>query len=104
MADKLLTILQSTGLPVAYLMWAPDRAPTPPYIIYFADDSRNFAADNVVYHGLTNFVIELYTDYKDPNTEQLIVDALTEADIYYSTTETYIESEQLYQVVFRAQI
>ena len=38
--------------------------------------------------------------HKEPTTEKLIEDLFDEHDIYWEKTETYIESEDLYQVLY----
>lgn len=98
MAANLADILESTGFPVAYLQFK--SPPVAPYIVYYAEDDDNFAADNVVYYAATNYIIELYSDLKDPASEALIEAALTANDMYYEKTEAWIESEELYQVVY----
>lgn len=100
MADKSLAeILESTGLPVTFVLWGRNP-PDLPYIVYLIPDSENFGADNVVYHSEDNYDIELYSERKDPASEALIEAALTENDIYFDKSENWIESENMYQVVY----
>lgn len=94
----LLTLLKSTGLPVAYHHFT--SPPTPPYIVYLFSYSSNFGADNKVYDAEKNYQVELYTTKKDPASEKLIEDLLDANDIYWDKTETYIDSEGLYQVLY----
>jgi hypothetical protein len=74
--------------------------PTPPYIVYLFSYSSNFGADNKVYDAEKNFQVELYTTKKDPTPEALIEGLFDANDIYWDKTETYIESEGLYQVLY----
>ncbi len=94
----LFTLLKSTGLPVAYHHFT--SPPTPPYIVYLFSYSSNFGADNRVFSKQSNYQVELYTTEKDPVSEKLIEDLFDEHDIYWEKTETYIESEGLYQVLY----
>ncbi len=94
----LFNLLKSTGLPVAYHHFT--SPPTPPYIVYLFSYSSNFGADNRVYSKQSNYQVELYTTKKDPVSEKLIEDLFDEHDIYWEKTETYIESEGLYQVLY----
>jgi hypothetical protein len=94
----LFTLLKSTGLPVAYHHFT--SPPTPPYIVYLFSYSSNFGADNKVYDAEKNYQVELYTTKKDPASEKLIEDLLDANDIYWDKTETYIDSEDLYQVLY----
>lgn len=100
--DKLRAILESTGLEVAYYQFK--NPPPLPYIIYLFIDSDNFVADNKVHYKLNNYLVELYSDVKDPASELLIEEALDNAEIVYDKSEDYIESENMYQVVYEIQI
>ena len=62
--------------------------------------SDNFAADGRVYFKATMVHIELYTNLKDPELEQRVEAVLDERGIFYDKTEVWIESEQLYEVLY----
>ena len=94
----LFTLLKTTNLPVAYHHFT--SPPTPPYIVYLFSYSSNFGADNKVYDAEKNFQVELYTKTKDPTSEALIEGLFDASDIYWDKTETYIDSEGLYQVLY----
>ena len=94
----LFTLLKSTGLPVAYHHFT--SPPSPPYIVYLFAYSSNFGADNKVHSQADNYQVELYTKTKDPTSEKLVEDLFDANDIYWEKTETYIESEDLYQVLY----
>lgn len=94
----LFNLLKSTGLPVAYHHFV--SPPAPPYIVYLFSYSSNFGADNKVHSKAPNYQVELYTQYKEPATEKLIEDLFDANDIYWEKTETHIESEGLYQVLY----
>ena len=94
----LFQLLTTTGLPVAYHHFT--SPPTPPYIVYLFSYSSNFGADNKVHSQADNYQVELYTTIKDPAAEALIEGLFDANDIYWEKTETYIESEGLYQVLY----
>ena len=94
----LFTLLKSTGLPVAYHHFT--SPPSPPYIVYLFAYSSNFGADNKVHSQADNYQVELYTKTKDPAVEALIEGLFDANDIYWEKTETFIESEGLYQVLY----
>ena len=94
----LFNLLKSTGLPVAYHHFT--SPPEPPYIVYLFAYSSNFGADNKVHSQADNYQVELYTKTKDPAAEALIEDIFDEHDIYWEKSETYIDSEGLYQVLY----
>ena len=94
----LYQLLKTSGLPVAYHHFA--QPPTPPYIVYLFSYSSNFGADNKAYNKQPNYQVELYTTGKDPASDKLIEDLFDAHEIYWDKTETYIDSEGLYQVLY----
>ena len=98
--DRLLSILNYIGVPYAYDHFAEGEAPDPPFICYLLPGSDNFSADGKVYHKFTEVRLELYTDLKDPEVEQNAEDVLDAAEIFYNKSETWIESEKLYEVLY----
>ena len=48
--------------------------------------------------------IELYTDEKSPDTESRVEEVLTQHNIYYTKTESWIESEKLYEVLYEMEV
>ena len=94
----LFALLKTTGLPVAYHHFT--SPPSPPYVVYLFAYNTNFGADNKVYDAAKNFQVELYTKTKDLASEKLIEDLFDAHEIYWDKTETYIDSEGLYQVLY----
>lgn len=98
--DEIIKILETLGIPYAYDHFAEGEGPDPPFICYRCPNSDNFAADGVVYFPITEIDIELYTDKKDPETEKKLEDLLTGSGIFFEKTETWIDSEKLYEVLY----
>lgn len=98
--EELETLLKTTGIQVAYHHFESREAVEPPFICYLTPGSNNFAADGVVYHRISEVSVELYTDQKDLPAEQSVESVLDSAGFFYDKTETWIESEQLYEVIF----
>ena len=96
--DKLLTVLQETGIPYAYDHFSEGEAPEPPFVCYLFFGSNNFAADGHVYYKINEVHVELYTDCKDLSVERTLEDALDQHGIFYEKSEVWIESEKLYEV------
>ena len=94
----LFALLETAGLPVAYHHFT--SPPIPPYIVYLFSYNSNFGADNKVYNAAKNGQVELYTTKKDLTSEALIESLFNANDIYWEKTETYIDSEGLYQVLY----
>ena len=98
--EKLLSILDSIGIPYAYEHFAEGESPEPPFVCYLLPGSDNFSADGKVYHKISEVRLELYTDYKDLASEQKVEDTLDAAGLFYNKTETWIDSEKLYEVLY----
>ena len=105
--SDLYTILKATGYPVAYSHFTAttnNPLPTPPYITYLSAYSSNLKADNMVYEKIDNLQIELYTNKKDLAAEKKLEDLLDQNEIAYESTETWIDSEQLFQKIYEVRL
>ena len=105
--QDLYTLLSVTEYPVAYHSFQASNItpiPKPPYIVYLVDDTDNFGADNKVYHKTTNITVELYTANKNITAEQALEDVFDGAEIFYNKSETYIESEEMFQISYEITI
>ena len=98
--DDLVKLLEETGIPFAYDLFAEGESPDPPFICYLLPQSDNFSADGKVYLKVSNVNIELYTDSKDLAVEQKLEAVLDTHGIFYDKTEVWIESEKLYEVLY----
>ena len=98
--EELLQILNETQIRFAYHHFAEGESPEPPFICYLLPGSNNFSADGKVYYKINEVHIELYTDLKDLAVEQQLEDVLDEHGIFYNKSETWIESEKLYEVLY----
>lgn len=98
--DNITEVMEALQLPFAYDHFAEGEGPDPPFICFLLPGSDNFAADGRVYFKATMVHIELYTDLKDPELEQRVEAVLDERGIFYDKTEVWIESEQLYEVLY----
>ena len=98
--DKLLEIISEIDIPSAYDHFAEGESPDPPFICYLIPGNDNFAADGKAYFKVDQVNIELYTDLKDPETENKVEAVLDSHGIFYDRTEVWIESERLYEVLY----
>lgn len=98
--EELLQMLNEVQIPFAYHHFAEGESPEPPFICYLLPGSNNFAADGKVYYKINEVHIELYTDLKDLAVEQQLEDVFDEHGIFYNKSETWIESEKLYEVLY----
>jgi hypothetical protein len=105
--EELNIILEAAGYPVAYSHFVEtdnEPLPVPPFICYTVTFSANFSADNKTYKSIENVQIELYTDRKNLEAEAALELLLIENDLPYGTTETFIDSEQLYQKIYEVRL
>lgn len=105
--QEIYTALKATGYPVAYshFVETPNNPlPEPPYITYLFSYSSDMMADNVNYAEISNFQVELYTNKKDLAAESKVQDKLKELGLPYTKTETWIDSEKLFQVIYEIQL
>lgn len=98
--EVLLQLLSEMKLPFAYHHFAEGESPEPPFICYLLPGSNNFSADGKVYYKINEVHLELYTDLKDLAVEQMVEAVLFEHDIFYNKSETWIESEKLFEVLY----
>lgn len=90
--------------PTAYWSFPEKKAPKMPFITYFENGSDNFGADNKVFYGKKMVSVELYTKKKDPKAEANVEAALNEADIYWEKTETHLDDENAYEVIYSIEV
>ena len=102
--DELIQIIEEMGIPFAYDHFAEGESPDPPFICYLIPGTDNFAADGRVYYKTNEVRIELYTDRKDLSVEEKVTAVLDSHGIFDTQSETWIESEKLYEVLFSFEI
>lgn len=97
---NLLSIMREIGFPFAYHHFAEGESPNPPFLLFLTPASSNFSADGKAYFKANEVHIELYADYKNPVLEEQVEAVLDRHGIFYNKTETFIESEQLYETLY----
>ena len=98
--QEVLEMMNEVKLPYAYHHFVEGESPDPPFLVFLYPGSDNFAADGKVYFKVNRLNIELYTDLKDVELEETVEAVLDEHGIFYDQTETWIDSEKLYEVMF----
>lgn len=104
---ELKTILESIegfSEKVCYFAWPESEAPELPFICFYTPDSDNFAADNIVFHNINHFYVELYSQYKDTASEALIEAALNRAGIFWNKDTDYIEDERCFITAYHMEV
>lgn len=103
-ATDIQTLLATTGLPASYLSFPEDNAPDPPFICWYFPGSADLYADNINYGRINELTIELYTAEKDLTREAALETILIEANIPFARSETWIDSERLYQITYETEV
>lgn len=98
--EELKAVLDSVGIPVAYRAFRKPQKP--PYICYLEVNSKNFAADGIVYFAARQMQIELYTANRDQELEDRVEAALS--SFYWGKSENYIDSEKCYQITYEIEV
>ena len=100
--EELKTLLAGTGIPVSFSSVPLDQDSARPYICYFQDADRNFAADGVVYYSRKVVVVRLYTDTRDFVSEGKVETALS--GMYYSKDIEFIDAEKIYEITYTIEV
>ena len=98
--EEIHEMMQETGLPFAYHHFAEGESPQPPFLLFLSPGEHAFGADNTMYYSFKQLDIELYTDKKLPELEEQVEAVLAQHEIYYTKTELFIDSEELYEVLY----
>lgn len=102
--EEIESMLNETEISYEYNHFEVEDAIPPPFICYLTPESHNFAADGIVYQRINELDIELYTDQKEEALEKRIEDVLNSHEIFWEKTEGYIESEQMYEVLYEMEV
>ena len=101
---EVMAMVAEMGLPYAYHHFAEGESPEPPFIVFLYPEADNFAADGTVYFKINRLHIEIYTDSKEPGLEEAVEAVLLKHGIFYGKSETWIESEKLYEVLYEMEV
>lgn len=99
--DKLI---ESLGLPYAYYSFPEEQAPELPFITFYYPNYNDLGADNINYQKIVQLNIELYTNNKDIELEQLIESKLTSNELFFEKSQIYIRQEFMYEVLYEIEI
>lgn len=102
--EQIAAMMEEMELPFAYHHFAEGECPQPPFLVFLSTGERTFSADNEMYFSSKQLDIELYTDRKQPELEEQVETVLSQHEIYYTKTEVWIASEQLYEVLYEMEV
>lgn len=101
---EITEMIESFGLPCTYLQWEEGDAPALPYVAFYYPASRGEYADDTNYIQISQLNIELYTKSKNVELENQIIQILEQNSIPFESSETYLEDEKMYEVLFECEI
>lgn len=102
--EEIHDMMLEMGLPFAYHHFTEGESPKPPFLIFLSPGENTFSADNLMYHSFKRLNIELYTDRKSPEVEEHVENILRRHHIFYNKTETWIASEEMYEVLYEMEV
>ena len=102
--QEVLEMMNEMKLPYAYHHFVEGESPDPPFLVFLYPGSDNFSADGKVYFKVNRLNIELYTDLKDVELEETVEAVLDEHGIFYEKSEVWIETENLYEVLYQTEV
>lgn len=97
-------MISSIGLGYAYYSFPVDEAPDLPYIVFYYPNYNDLSADDINYQTIAQLNIELYTANKDFDLERQVEDVLTSNNLFFSKSETFIQQEVMYEVLYEIDI
>ena len=102
--QEVMAMLTEMDIPFAYDHFVEGESPEPPFLVFLYPGSNHFAADGRVYFKVNRLNIELYTDKKDVELEETVEAVLDRHGIFYGKSEVWIESENLYEVLYQMEV
>jgi len=100
--EQLKTVLESTGLPVAYRKFDARDVPDMPFLVYFFDHDNNFGADGEVFMPINRFQVQLLSEQKDIESEAKVEKALKFA--YWTKQEIDDDDESYCRVIYELEV
>lgn len=90
---------KENGIAVAFSHFT--EAVTPPYMVYLVPATDNFNADNIVYQGIHELEVELYTRENTPQTEALLESLMTSSGFAWDkTSQTWIDEDKVFMSIY----
>lgn len=102
--EEVVAMMEEMNLPFAYHHFAEGESPDPPFAVFLYLGSNNFSADGKVYFKADRLNIEIYTDIKNIELELTVEAVLDLHGIFYEKSEVWIETENLYEVLYQMEV
>ena len=102
--EAIYTMIQSIGLPCAYYQF-PDNTPqAPPFVCWFFSVNTDVFADNENHVDKEVLNIELYTSYRDFETEKAVEAVLKAHGFTYAKEASFIDGERIWQISYESEV
>lgn len=102
--EQIAAMVKSMGFPYAYYEFDEGSGQQPPFICFYYPNNDDFMADGSNYVQITALNIELYTDEKDFDAEAKVESVLKDHGLTFSKSETKIDSEHMYQIIYEMEV
>lgn len=102
--EEVVAMMEEMNLPFAYDHFVEGESPEPPFAVFLYPGSNNFPADGRVYYKSNRLNIGIYTDLKNSELELTVEAVLDLHGIFYEKSEVWIESENLYEVLYQMEV
>jgi len=89
---------------VVYRAWPEGSAPALPFIVFLAEGSDNFGADDKVYKEINRISVELYSKNKDTASESAIETLFGNLSLYWEKDEVYLDDEKCYEIIYSIEV
>lgn len=97
-------IAQTIGCGYSYYTNNEAKVVKAPFLLFDYPDRDDMSADNKNYVKKQNLNIEYDSHNRDLNKETLIESKLTGYGFFYSKTDAYIDSENVYETLYSMQV
>lgn len=102
--EDVVTMLESTGMDLAYQHFNAEDDPQMPFLTYQEVASNNFSADDKTYAKFSHMYVTLWQTKKDAAAEQNLENVFDGHDIPWSKNESYLETEQIYEITYEVEV
>lgn len=99
-ATELMNLLKEMQIPITNTNFPPNKKQNPPFIVFVRNDIDRFLADNYVYNHKNRYSIELYTESKNTDLEDKLIDIFNKNEIVWTYVADARIQDGLYEVVF----
>lgn len=99
--QELFALLQTLSIPVAYRAFEEKEKVSPPFAAFYRMNNEQTYADDIVYDTQKNMALELYTPKaRNLTIEQEIETLLTENEIPFEASESYLSEEKMVEILY----